>query len=275
MDPVEIRRRNLIPTTPIPTPRRPASSSRGCRTTPRSTSSGDDAYDGAARRPGGAAQAGRLSRHRLRELHRGDQPEPVLRHRRRAHLRAGRRHGAAGPHRRVVVPCPASPSRARAPRRILAQIVATASACRSTRCGHHRRHRRHALRRRHLGLARRRHRRRGGAAGRPSRCAADILEVAGAMLQATPEPRHRQRRVVDKATGASACRSPSSAASSTSAATRCRRACRASWCRRGTITRGIPLRLHQRHPGELGRGRHRHRLREAAQALVRRGLRHA
>ena len=40
------------------------------------------------------------------------------------------------------------------------------------------------------------------------------------------------------------------------------------------VPRAWPLRVHQRHPGELARGRHRDRLRDAAQALVRRGLRH-
>ncbi len=40
------------------------------------------------------------------------------------------------------------------------------------------------------------------------------------------------------------------------------------------VPRAWAVRLHQRHPGELSRGRHRHRLRQAAQALVRRGLRH-
>ena len=36
----------------------------------------------------------------------------------------------------------------------------------------------------------------------------------------------------------------------------------------------VRLHLHQRHPGLAGRGRSRHRLRQAAQALVRRGLGH-
>ena len=40
------------------------------------------------------------------------------------------------------------------------------------------------------------------------------------------------------------------------------------------VPRAWAVRLHQRHPGELSRGRHRHRLRQAAQALVRGGLRH-
>ena len=48
-----------------------------------------------------------------------------------------------------------------------------------------RRHRHDALWRRHLGLARRRHRRGGRVAGRP-RAAANVLALAGALLQAAP-----------------------------------------------------------------------------------------
>ena len=70
-----------------------------------------------ARRAGAAARARHPSRHRLCELHRGDQSVGgVLRRRRRAHLLAGRRHGAARLHRRGVRATPASPSRARAPK---------------------------------------------------------------------------------------------------------------------------------------------------------------
>ena len=60
-----------------------------------------------------------------------------------------------------------------------------------------------ALRRRHLGLARRRHRRRGGAAGRHG-AAAKRAEVAGAMLQATPELDIVDGTIVDAADGRSA-----------------------------------------------------------------------
>ena len=64
-----------------------------------------DELRGPARRAGAAARAGHPPRHRLRELHRGDQSERrLLRRRRRAHLRAGRRHRPPRCHRRDLLP---------------------------------------------------------------------------------------------------------------------------------------------------------------------------
>ncbi len=84
-----------------------------------------------------------------------------------------------------------------------------------------------------------------------------ILEVAGAMLQAQGSSLDIvMGEIVDKATDRRACRSPSSAASSTTAATRCRRSCRARARPDAALHhQGVPLRLHQRHPGELAGGR--------------------
>ena len=118
MDPLEIRRRNLIPDDAYPCVRpvrhqvREAVASRVARASRR-----HDELRRPARRAGAAARARHLSRHRLCELHRGDQSVGgVLRRRRRAHLLAGRRHRAARRHRRGVLSTPASPSRARAPK---------------------------------------------------------------------------------------------------------------------------------------------------------------
>jgi carbon-monoxide dehydrogenase large subunit len=62
-----------------------------------------------------------------------------------------------------------------------------------------------------------------------------ILVVAGSMLQAAPGTLDiRMGQVVDRATGRERMPLGSWAASSTTAATRCRRTCRASWCRRAT-----------------------------------------
>ena len=114
----------------------------------------------------------------LPRFDRADQPERrLLRRRRRAHLGAGRRHGAAR--------CRAARSscmigvteQGQGTEAIIAQIAADARRrADGAGPGDHRRHRRHALWRRHLGVARRRHRRRGGAAGRPWRCARNILD---------------------------------------------------------------------------------------------------
>ena len=110
-------------------PRPPASSSRSCRTTPRSTSC--VAHDGLRRRcapsRSGLRAQGHPPRHRLCQLHRGHQPgRRLLRRRRRAHLVAGRRDRAARARRRASCCRPASPSRARAPRPSSRQIAADA-----------------------------------------------------------------------------------------------------------------------------------------------------
>ena len=97
MDPLEIRRRNLIPddaypaSGPVRHQVREAVASRDARAHRRA-----DELCGPARRAGAAAQAGHLSRHRLCVVHRGDQSVGgVLRRRRREDLGAGRRHDEA------------------------------------------------------------------------------------------------------------------------------------------------------------------------------------
>ena len=106
MDPLEIRRRNLIrrrrlsDLRPVRHQVREAVAPRVARTSRR-----HDELRRPARRAGAAARAGHPSRHRLCELHRGDQSVGgVLRRRRRAHLLAGRRDRAARRHRRGVLP---------------------------------------------------------------------------------------------------------------------------------------------------------------------------
>ena len=183
-----------------------------------------------ARRAGGAAQAGRPSRHRLGHADRAHQPQRrVLRRGRRAHRIAGRRHRAARPrgrhhgdggrgrtgpgHRGHL-----RPDRGRRGGRGHPQGA-----------HRHRRHRRHALRRRHLGFARRGHRRRGGAAGRPGAARehpqgggrhpqARGRHAGGATRRASSMPPARR----------SCCPCTNSAASPTSAPTRCRRPSRPS-----------------------------------------------
>ena len=126
---------------------------------------------------------------------------------------------------------------------------------------HHRRHADHALRRRHLGLPRRRHRRRGGAAGRHCR--------QGSGARRSPAPCCRRRPT----------RSTSSTARSSTKATGQSRMPLAELGRivyfrgdtlppdlprelmqtRHFITKEYPVRLHQRRAGLLARGRRRHR----------------
>ena len=120
----------------------------------------------AGHRPG-CAGLWRKSRHRVCRLHRSDQSERgVLRGRRRAHLLAGRRCGAARCDRRHHLPQRgdrAGAGRGSGDRAGRGDGVRRADRARARG---HRRHRPYALRRRHLGLARRRDRRRGGLAGR-------------------------------------------------------------------------------------------------------------
>ena len=160
---------------------------------------------------------------------------------------------------------------------IFAQIAASAVGVTMDKVqSHHRRHRRHALRRRHLGLARRGHRRRSGAAGRP-----------GAALE---HPRRRGGR-------SSRWTRPSSTSSRTRSSTGSRSKSKLALAELGRIAYfrpdTLPLKFQSeltvtRHytPREYGftftngiqaslrRGRSGDRLRQAAQALVRRGLRH-
>ena len=232
MDPLEIRRRNLIADDAYPGAlgRRPqireAVAPRGAR-----ASRLDDELRRPARRAEEAARTRHLSRHRLCQLHRGDQPVGrLLWRRRRAHLLAGRRHREArraGQHHRRT---PASPSRARAPRPCIAQCAATAFGVPIEQgARRHRRHRQHALWRRHLGLARRRHRRRSGLAGRQGaarqRARGCRRDPAGQARGARHPQRHRRRRRQPAPNG---CRSRNWRASPISAPTRCRPACRPS-----------------------------------------------
>ncbi len=122
---------------------------------------------------------------------------------------------------------------------ILAQIVARWRRRRGRQgARRHRRHADHALWRRHLGLARCRHRRRGGAAGGAGAAGADPRMSPAAMLQAArPTLDIRRRRAWStrrRARRASA--SPRSAASSISGATRCRATSRANSSRRATTS---------------------------------------
>ena len=119
MDPLEIRRRNLIAddaypaSGPVRHQVREAVAPRVARASRR-----HDELRRPARRAGAPARAGHPSRHRLCELHRGDQSVGgVLRRRRRAHLRrrTAPRCGSTPPARCSATP--ASPSRARARKR--------------------------------------------------------------------------------------------------------------------------------------------------------------
>src|SRR5436190_18994681 len=83
-----------------------------------------------------------------------------------AHLGAGRRYGAARRHRRDLLPhrCVRTGQRRRSRDRTVRRHELRRVD--GSRARHHGRHRQHALWRRHLGVARRRHRRRSGVAGR-------------------------------------------------------------------------------------------------------------
>ena len=127
----------------------------------------DDELRRLARRAEKAARARHLSRHRLCLVHRGDQSlRRLLRRRRRPHHLAGRRHREARRARqyqrrdRRHRAGPGRRGRGGAMRRHFVRRFDRQSA------RDHRRHRQHALWRRHLGLARGRHRRRSGLAGR-------------------------------------------------------------------------------------------------------------
>ncbi len=168
MDPLEIRRRNLIPDDAYP-----ASGPSGIKFEKLSHHESLAHLDAMMNYAGLRAEQARLRDqgiHRgigFAELHRGDQSVGrVLRRRRRAHLLAGRRHGAAGLDRRGVLPLGrhrAGPGRGSGDGAMRGERVRRADRARAR---DHRRHRQHALWRRHLGLARGRHRRRSGLAGR-------------------------------------------------------------------------------------------------------------
>ncbi len=122
---------------------------------------------------------------------------------------------------------------------VIAQCVATrVRRADRARARHHRRHRQHALWRRHLGLARGRHRRRSGLAGRQGaareRARRRRLDPAG---QARRRSTSAMASSSMPAPAPSACRCMSWPASPISVRTRCRRASRPSWWRRATTCR--------------------------------------
>ena len=217
-----------------------------------------------------------LSRHRPRCHDRGDQSfARVLWCRRRAHFRAGRRDAAPGADRHGD----GDVQRHRAGPGHRGDLCANCGQC----CwgfpgkskNNHGRHRGDALWRRHLGFARRGHRRRGRAAGRQGA----VVECPGSRL----EDFEFTERAVNRS-GKFSHRHFKYSNSSPSV---------------GTGPRGlfpprhaadefpvgadgdaplhaarIRLHLHQRHPGLAGRSGRGHGLRQVAQALVRRGRRH-
>ena len=277
MDPVEIRRRNLIADDAYP-----CASPSGLRFEQLSHHAAlakldqDDGLRRVARRAGGPASEEHPSRHRHRQLHRGHQSQcGVLWRRRCENILAGWRRGAA--RRAGVGDLPNQYHRAgtgigiahRADRRKRAWRL---DGSRPRDPG---RYRQYALWRRHLGLARRRHRWRGRASSRQG--------------AAQEHPRRSGRRPAIDARGTRHCQ-------------QWRRECR-RWCAADRFERArahclfppryaaaghsarvygyqalcparIPLRLHQWRSGLLAGGRYRYRLCEAAEALGGRGLRH-
>ena len=240
MDPLELRRRNLIADDAYP-----AQSAAGLKFEKLSHHESLAHLDSMMNYAGLRAEQKKLreqrhlSRHRLRLVHRGDQSlRRFLRRRRRAHHLAGRRHREArraGQYQRGDRRHRAGPgrrSRGGAMRRHVVRRVHRQSA------RHHRRHRQHALRRRHLGLARGRHRRRSGLAGRQGlarqRARGRRRDAAGQARGARHPQRHRRRQAPP---APNACRSKNWRASLTSVPTRCRPACRPNWWRRVTTCR--------------------------------------
>ena len=214
MDAAEIRRRNLFADGKYP-----ATGAAGLKFEGLSHHASLDKilqmmdYGETARRAGALARAGNPSRHRLGLLHRSDQSvRGVLRRRRRAHLLAGRRHGAARRGRRGVRPFRrhrAGPGRRSRAGAVRGELVRRADRARARR---HRRHRQYALWRRHLGVARRRHRRRGGVAGRQGvarqRAGRRRVDPAGRPEHARYPRRHRGRRRLAAANAWDSMKSP-------------------------------------------------------------------
>ena len=277
MDPLELRRRNLFADDAYP-----AQSAAGLKFEKLSHHETlahldfDDELCRPARRAEALARARHLSRPRLRQLHRGDQPVGrLLRRRRRAHHLAGRRHADAGRARRAG----GAHRRHRAgPGRRNGDGAGGGDRLRRSdrqSARDHRRHRQHALWRRHLGLARGRHRRRGGLAVGQGLARQRARRGGEHLAGAAGSARHPQRR------GGGRGHRHRAAAAGGTGARRLLPARHAAGRRAGRIDGDAPLpaarlsvRLHQRHPGELSGGRYRHRLREIAQALGGGGLRH-
>ena len=176
--------------------------------------------------------AGHPSRHRLCVLRRGDQPERrLLRHRRREDLRAGRRHHHGSMRSGAIICQTGVTEQGQGAEAVIAQIVGyVVGRADRARARHHRRHRQHALWRRHLGFARAP----ASAAKRPGRparrCAATCsrspaVDVAG---QARRRSTSATAPSSMRATGTERLALTRSPASPISARTRCRRASRPS-----------------------------------------------
>ena len=200
MDPLELRRRNLIPDDAYP-----ATGPSGIKFEKLSHHEALAHLDTMMNYAGLRAEQERLRARgiyrgdRLCELRRGDQSvRRVLRRRRRPHLGAGRRNRAARRQRRGVLPFRrhrAGPGRRGGARPMRRQRLRRAARARARR---HRRHRQRALWRRHLGLARCRDRRRSRLAGRQGaacqRARGRRQHLAGGARGARHPQRHRSRQ---------------------------------------------------------------------------------
>ena len=203
MDPLELRRRNLIPDDAYPT-----QSASGLKFELLSHHEAlahlefDDELRGTACRAAKVARKRRLSRNWVCEFHRGNQPlGRILRRRGGAYHSDGWRHGETRrtrcdhrTHRRYR-----TRSGRRSRGRSMCSVVVRRTSRKSAR--HHRRYRQYTLWRWHLGLAGCRHRRRSGVAGRQA-LRANVLAVAASILQAKPDDLDiRNGLVVDKDKG--------------------------------------------------------------------------
>ena len=230
MDPLEIRRRNLFPDDGYP-----AQSAAGLKFEQLSHHEAlahldtHDELCRPARRAERTAQERHLSRHRLCQFHRGDQSvRRLLRCRRRQDHLAGRRDASSSTRKARSFCKAASPNRARAPKPCWRKSSASSFGISIDKVRVvHRRHRQHALWRRHLGLARRRHRRRSGLAGRQGlarQCA------GGRRRHAASQARRRSTFATasswTRQAAPNGCRSTSWRASPISVPTRCRPASR-------------------------------------------------
>ena len=246
MDPAEVRRRNLIPDDAYP-----HANPWGIRferlshhrALARLLEMMD--YEGLRAEQARLRAARHLSRHRACRVRRGDQPERcLLRRRRRPDLGAGRHHDAARCQRRARRPDQrhrAGPGHRGGHGAGRGERVRGAAGAGQ---GDLRRHRQHALWRRHLGIASRRHWRRGDAAGRrcatPPTCSRWLAPCCRHHRKASTSKRARSSI---STVAASACRSKSWRASSTSDPTPCPKGSGPSWSPRVTSCRGsIPSR---------------------------------
>ena len=204
MDPLEIRRRNLIADDAYP-----CASAAGLKFEKLSHHESLAHLDSMMNYAGLRAEQKKLRAQGIyrgigfAELHRGDQSvRRLLRRRRRPHLLAGRRHREARRARRTSSWQPASPSRARAPKPWWRNASPPRSACRSTKCASSPA----TPTTRPMAAAPGPRARPASAAKRPGRparrCAATCSRSPARMLQAKPEDLDiRNGIVVDKASG--------------------------------------------------------------------------